>query len=149
MLSTLPLDTVEITEVYSHLKDISLVSRVFLFKKFHDNLRFHRKNMKNEIISNDFWRMFFKNWMHVSFIYWFHKNQKKFNLPKNNKLTKNAAIIMKKLPKINIVTKSAVRPLNEFSSSIRQYRYVKIILKKKLKPNVPKNRKVVTSRHIW
>jgi hypothetical protein len=50
-------------------------------------------------------------------------------------------------PKMNIITKSAVRPRNEPSSSIRQYRYVNIMLKKKLKPTVPKNKKVVTSRH--
>lgn len=56
---------------------------------------------------------------------------------------------MQTLPKMNIMRKSADRPRNEFSSSIRQYRYVKIMLKMKLNPNVPKNRNVVTSRHNW
>ena len=67
-----------------------------------------------------------------------NKNISKSILPKNSRLTKRAEKIMKTLPKINIVTKSAVLPRNEFSSNIRQYRYVKIMLKKKLKPNVPR-----------
>lgn len=50
-------------------------------------------------------------------------------------------------PKRNIITKSAVLLLKEPSSSILQYLYVKIMLKKKLKPKVPKNRNVVTNRH--
>lgn len=50
-------------------------------------------------------------------------------------------------PNINMKKKSAVLPLKDPSSSIRQYRYVKIILKKKLKPIVPKNRKFVTNLH--
>lgn len=54
---------------------------------------------------------------------------------------------MQRLPNKNIITKSAVRPLNEPSSNIRQYLYVNIILKKKLKPKVPKNRNVVNKRH--
>lgn len=57
--------------------------------------------------------------------------------------------IIQVAPKTNIITKSAVRPLNEPSSSIRQYLYVNIMLKKKLKPNVPKNRNVVTNLHTW
>ena len=70
------------------------------------------------------------------------------NLPKNNRLTNSAKITMEQLPNKNITTKSAVCPLNEFSSSIRQYRYVNIILKKKLKPNVPKNKNVVNILQI-
>lgn len=69
--------------------------------------------------------------------------------PKNNKFTKNANIVIKTPPKRNIITKSELRPRNEPSSNIRQYRYVNIILKKKLKPTVPKNRNVVANRHIW
>lgn len=61
-------------------------------------------------------------------------------------LEKDTTIIVP--PNINIRTKSAVFPRNDPSSSIRQYRYVKIILNRKLKPNVPKNRNVVTSLHI-
>ena len=50
-------------------------------------------------------------------------------------------------PNINIQKKSAVRPRNDPSSNMRQYRYVKIMLNRKLKPTAPKNRKHVTSRH--
>ena len=70
-------------------------------------------------------------------------------LPRKRRLTTKPKTIIHSEPNMNIMTKSAVRPLNEFSSSIRQYRYVKIMLKKKLKPNVPKNRKVVTRRQSW
>lgn len=52
-------------------------------------------------------------------------------------------------PNKNIKTKSAVLFLNDPSSNILQYRYVNIILKKKLNPNVPKKRNVVTSLHTW
>lgn len=91
--------------------------------------------------------------------------------PRNNKFTKKANICTNSLkkylllniavkkelfpkdtiihnpPNKNIITKSAVRPRNDPSSSIRQYRYVNIMLKKKLNPNVPKNRKEVKSLH--
>lgn len=49
-------------------------------------------------------------------------------------------------PNINITIKSAVRPRNEPSSNILQYRYVNTILKKKLNPNVPKYKNVVIKR---
>ena len=52
-------------------------------------------------------------------------------------------------PKMNMKTKSAVRPRNDPSSNMRQYRYVKIMLNRKLKPIVPKNMKLVTNRHSW
>ena len=64
-------------------------------------------------------------------------------------MTNKAKTTIAQLPNKNITTKSAVCPLNEFSSSIRQYRYVNIILKKKLKPNVPKKRNVVNILHTW
>lgn len=51
--------------------------------------------------------------------------------------------IMQVAPKSNITTKSAVRLRNEPSSNILQYLYVNIMLKKKLNPNVPKNRNEV------
>lgn len=47
---------------------------------------------------------------------------------------------------MNIKAKSARRPRNEPSSSIMQYRYVKIILNKKLNPNEPKKQNDVNSR---
>ena len=68
-------------------------------------------------------------------------------LPKNKRLTNRANITIEQLPNKNIITKSAVCPLNEFSSNIRQYRYVNIMLKKKLNPNVPKNKNVVKILH--
>ena len=70
------------------------------------------------------------------------------NLPKNNRFTNNANTTMEQLPNKNMTTKSAVCPLKEFSSSIRQYRYVNIMLKKKLNPKVPKNKNVVNILHI-
>ena len=73
----------------------------------------------------------------------------KWYLPKNNRLTNRANITIAQLPNKNIMTKSAVCPLNEFSSNIRQYRYVNIMLKKKLNPNVPKNKNVVKILHTW
>lgn len=69
--------------------------------------------------------------------------------PKNKRLTKNANIIIRMPPKKNIIIKSALLPRKDPSSSIRQYLYVKIMLKRKLNPNVPKNRNVVPSRHSW
>lgn len=90
--------------------------------------------------------------------------------PRNSKLMKNAKIcngrelgecwwtvnadegtltIISVPPKRNIIMKSALLPRNEPSSSIRQYRYVNVMLKRKLNPIVPKNRNVVTSRHTW
>lgn len=51
-------------------------------------------------------------------------------------------------PNKNIITKSAVRSRKLPSSNILQYLYVKTILKKKLKPNGPKNRNVVNNLYI-
>merc|ERR1719228_1718940 len=65
--------------------------------------------------------------------------------PRKSRLTKNAKVIIERAPKINIMAKSADFPLKLPSSSILQYRYVKIILNWKLNPKVPKNKKVVTS----
>uniref|UniRef100_A0A0E9VKJ7 Uncharacterized protein n=1 Tax=Anguilla anguilla TaxID=7936 RepID=A0A0E9VKJ7_ANGAN len=42
--------------------------------------------------------------------------------PRNTRLTKVPNMVMRTPPKRNMNTKSAVRPLNEPSSSIRQYR---------------------------
>lgn len=58
-------------------------------------------------------------------------------------------MIINTAPKMNIMMKSAVLPRNDPSSNILQYRYVNIILNRKLNPIVPKNRKVVIKRHIW
>merc|ERR1719228_585821 len=58
--------------------------------------------------------------------------------PKKSRLTKNAKVIIETAPKINIIAKSADFPLKLPSSSILQYRLVKIMLNKKLKPKVPK-----------
>ena len=52
-------------------------------------------------------------------------------------------------PKMNIIRNSADFPLKLPSSSILQYLYVKIMLKRKLNPKVPKKRKVVTSLQSW
>ena len=57
-------------------------------------------------------------------------------------------IVISVPPNKNMKKKSAVLPLNDPSSNILQYRYVKIILNKKLKPIVPKNKKFVTNRQI-
>lgn len=54
---------------------------------------------------------------------------------------------IKVAPNRNIIRKSADLFLKEPSSSIRQYRYVNNIVNKKLNPNVPKNKNVVTSLH--
>lgn len=51
-------------------------------------------------------------------------------------------------PNTNIITKSAVRSRKLPSSNILQYLYVNTILKKKLNPNGPKNRKVVNNLYI-
>lgn len=64
------------------------------------------------------------------------------------KTTKFRVTVIKMPPNINIITKSALRPRNEPSSSIRQYLQVNIMLKRKLKPTVPKKRNVVRSLHI-
>lgn len=69
--------------------------------------------------------------------------------PRNNKSTKNPKNVVIKHPNKNIITKSELLPRKEPSSSIRQYRYVKIKLKKKLKLIDPKNRKVVRILHNW
>lgn len=50
-------------------------------------------------------------------------------------------------PNMNIIMKSELLPRNEPSSNIRQYRYVNVILNRKLKPMVPKNKNVVISLH--
>lgn len=71
-------------------------------------------------------------------------NKKKCEETKQNKLT-----IINAPPNTNIITKSELRPRNEPSSSMRQYRYVNIILNRKLNPIVPKNRNVVASLHSW
>lgn len=67
---------------------------------------------------------------------------------KHRSKKKNCALtIMSAPPNMNIMIKSELLPRNDPSSSIRQYRYVKVILNKKLKPIVPKNRNVVMSLH--
>lgn len=50
-------------------------------------------------------------------------------------------------PNKNIIIKSELFPRNDPSSNIRQYRYVNVILNRKLKPIVPKNKNVVASLH--
>ena len=72
-----------------------------------------------------------------------------FTCPRNKRLTKNAKVIIDRAPKMNIRTKSADFPRKLPSSSILQYLYVKIMLNRKLKPNVPKKRKVVTILQSW
>lgn len=67
--------------------------------------------------------------------------------PKNTRFTNVPNIVMRRPPKRNIKTKSAVLPLKEPSSNIRQYRYKNIMLNKKLNPTGPKNRKLVINRH--
>ena len=55
--------------------------------------------------------------------------------------------IMKNPPNKNMKKKSAVLPLKDPSSNMRQYRYVNIMLNRKLNPMGPKYRKLVTILH--
>lgn len=76
-----------------------------------------------------------------------HKKRERKKLAENEKNLLLSLTIINDPPNRNIIIKSALLPRNEPSSSIRQYRYVNVILNRKLNPIVPKNKKVVTNRH--
>jgi len=74
-------------------------------------------------------------------------NKKLFSQSMDQKSRKKKLTTVKNPPKQSMNTKSAVLPAKEFSSSILQYLYVKIMLNSKLNPSPPKNRNEVNTLH--